>query len=102
MVGVGPKCLRDGTWVYPPIGAALETVGLDYIRVYITRNQNTVSQYIANHLIMELCLAGEQNPGLQLSRQWWDHTTLYTLGIRVGHAEAEVRGETETKESEGE
>ena len=100
MVGVGPKRLRDGTWVYPPIGAALATVVLDYIRVYITRNQNMVAKYIANRLITELCLAGEQNPGLQLSRQWWEHTTLDTLGIRVGHAEAEVRGETGTKESE--
>ena len=97
MEGVEPKRLQDGTWVYPPIDAALATVVLDYIRVYITRNQNTVAKYIANRLIMELCLAGEQHPGLQLSRQWWEHTALDTLGIRVGHAEAEVRGETGKK-----
>ena len=29
MSGMGPKHHGYGTWVYPPIGAALETVGLD-------------------------------------------------------------------------
>ena len=44
MAGMGPECQWDGTWVYPPIGAALATVGLDDIGVYITRLQNKVSQ----------------------------------------------------------
>ena len=29
MAGMGPKCQRDGTWVYTPIGADLEMVGLE-------------------------------------------------------------------------
>ena len=37
MAGMGPKCQRDGTLVYPPIGAALATVGIDEIGVYIVR-----------------------------------------------------------------
>ena len=36
MTGMGPKCQKDRKWVYPPIGVALEMVGLDYIRVYIS------------------------------------------------------------------
>ena len=28
MAGMGPKLQHYGTWVYPPIGAALEMVGL--------------------------------------------------------------------------
>ena len=35
MAGMGPKRQGDETWVYPPIGKALETVGLDEIGVYI-------------------------------------------------------------------
>ena len=35
MSGMGPKCQRDGTWVYPSIGAALESVELEEIGVYI-------------------------------------------------------------------
>ena len=29
MVGMVPKLQREGTWVYPPIGEELATVGLD-------------------------------------------------------------------------
>ena len=42
MAGMGPKSKRDGTWLYPLIGAALKTVGLDEIGVYTVRCQNTV------------------------------------------------------------
>ena len=44
MAGMGPKTHPDGTWVYPPIGAALTMVGLEEIGVYITRCQKTVAQ----------------------------------------------------------
>ena len=37
MVGMVPKRKWDGTWVYPPIGAALEMVWMEKIRVYISR-----------------------------------------------------------------
>ena len=57
-VGMGPKLQQDGTWVYSPIGAEVSMVGLDGIRVYITRRQKMVAQYIANCTIMDLCLAG--------------------------------------------
>ena len=36
VAGMGPKWQPDGTWVYPPIGAALKMVGLEEIRVYIS------------------------------------------------------------------
>ena len=36
--GMGPKCQRDGTWVYPPSGAALAMVGLEEIGVCIDRH----------------------------------------------------------------
>ena len=29
MAGMVPKRQQDGTWLYPPIGAALATVGMD-------------------------------------------------------------------------
>ena len=40
--------------------------GLDKIGVYIAHRQNTVTQYIATHPIMDLCLAAERNPGMLL------------------------------------
>ena len=58
------KCQRDGTWLYPPTGAALEMLGLYDIGVYIFFCKNTVAQYIATFPIMNLCLAAERKPGL--------------------------------------
>ena len=69
MAVMGPKRQQDGTWVYPPIGAALATVGMDYIGVYIAHRQNMVTQYIVNNPIIELCLVAEHNPLLHLSRR---------------------------------
>ena len=83
MAVMGPKRQPDGTWLYPPIGAALTMVGLEEIGVYISRRQNTVAQYIANHLIMDLCLAAEQNPGMRLSSQLWEQPALDITGIRA-------------------
>ena len=56
MAGMVPKCQRDGTWVYTPIGVALAMVGLEDIGAYIARCQNTVAQYISTRHIMDLCL----------------------------------------------
>ena len=56
MAGMGTKCQCGGTWVYTPIGAALEMVWLEEIGVYIVQHHNTVAQYIASRLIMDWCL----------------------------------------------
>ena len=41
MVVMGPKRQRESIWVYPPIWAALATLCLDEIGVYIARRHNT-------------------------------------------------------------
>ena len=102
MAGMGPKRQWDRTWVYPPIGAALTMVGLDDIGVYISLQQNRATQYIATYPIMDFCLVEKRKPGLRLSMKWWEQTALDIPGIRVGHIEADVRGETGTEESDGE
>ena len=43
MSGMVTKHQRDGTWVYPSIGTALATMGLNEIRVYISCYQNKVA-----------------------------------------------------------
>ena len=101
MAGTVPKHQRYGTWVYTPIGAALEMVGLEDTGVYIACLQNTVAQYIVTHTIMDLCLAAEQKLGMRLSMRWSEQPTLNILGIRAGHASAEGGEDTGTGESEG-
>ena len=44
MTAMGPERQLYGTWLYPPIGAALAMVGLYDIGVYIACRQNTVAQ----------------------------------------------------------
>ena len=88
MTDIGTKRQLYGTWVYPPIGAALPMVGLEDIGVYIARRQNTVTKYIATRPIMDLCLVVERKPGMCLSRQWWEQLALDIQRIRAGHAEA--------------
>ena len=85
MAVIVPKSQRDRTWLYPPIGADLEMSKLEDIRVYISRRQNMVAQYIATRPIMDLCLAAEQKSGMRLYRQWWEKPALDILGIRVGN-----------------
>ena len=90
MACMGPKRQQDRTRVSTPVGAVLSTVRLEETGVYIARRQNKVAQYIATHTIMEFCLAVEWNPGLRLSRRWWEQPSLDILGIRVVHAATEV------------
>ena len=91
IAGMGPKRHPDRTWVYPPIGEALEMVGLEEIGAYISRRHNTVTQYIATHTIMELCLAAERKLRMCLSRKWWEHPELDIMDIRVGKVSTEGR-----------
>ena len=56
IAGMGLERQLNRIWVYPSIGAALATVGLEDIGVYNARRQITVAQYIATHPIMDLCL----------------------------------------------
>ena len=98
MAGLVPKHQQDGTWVYPPIGAALAMVGLDNIGVYIKFHHNTVAQYIVTCPVVYLCLAAERRPVMQLSRRWWEKPAMNILGIRAGYEAAEMGGDMGTEE----
>ena len=64
MAGMGTEYQLNRTWVYPPIGAALVTVGLEDNGVYIAHHQTTVAQYIVTCPIMDFCLAADWRPGM--------------------------------------
>ena len=89
MAGMGSKSQRDGTWMYTPVGVALEMAGLGYIGVFISRLH---VQYIVTRTIMDLCLAAEQSPGLRLLMRWWEQPPLDILVIRAGHATSKGGG----------
>ena len=43
-------------WEYRPLELAMASVGLDEVDTYVLRHQNTISRYIVNFPILELCL----------------------------------------------
>ena len=47
---------------------------------------NTLALYIPTRLILEICLAAERQPGVQVTRKWWEHA-----GLTFGH-EARMMG----------
>ena len=71
LVGMQPLQGRYGVWVYPPLEEVMAEVGLQEVDTYISRRQNTVTQFIATRPIMGLCLAAYWIPGPRVSKRWW-------------------------------
>ena len=68
--GVGGQC------TYPPLKEAMREVGFEGIWKAVTRNQNTVAQYIATRPILDLCERATQRVGERVSRRWWDQEVI--------------------------
>ena len=60
----------DGSWRYPYLAVVMVEVGLEEVETYVARHQNMFIQYIATHLIMDLCLETDRYPGARVSK-WW-------------------------------
>ena len=67
---------RDGRWVYTPLTEAMEEVGLQEVKAYVSFHHNTVAQFIADRTIIDLCLAAERRPGSQVANCWWEQERL--------------------------
>ena len=57
----------------------MKSLGMEEVYTYILHRQNTVSHYITNRLILELCLAAERQLEAQVSMIWWGRA-----GINLG------------------
>ena len=55
----------------PPLKEAMREARFEDIRKSITRRQNTVTQYIATQLIMDLYERTTQGAGARVSRRCW-------------------------------
>ena len=71
-----PQRGLDGTWEYPPLEEAMAEAGMQYVETYVSHCHNTVAQYIATRLIMDLFLLAERRLGTRLSKRWWDQEGL--------------------------
>ena len=68
------KLSRDmmGRFLYPPLYKAMMSVGLEEVETYVLCRQNTITHYIANWPILELCLTVEQQMGAHVTMIWWE------------------------------
>ena len=71
----------------PPLGKAMGECVLDEVDTYTTWIKNTVVQYIATWLIMELCEEAERRPGLRVSKQWSEQERINLSRVRASAAE---------------
>ena len=55
---------------------------------YITRRQNTVTQYIETRSIMEFCEQSARRTGTRVSWRWWEQAGLELYGEKKRAAEA--------------
>ena len=49
----------------------MRDTGLEEVKVYTLRRQNTFVQYIDMQPIMDLCEEAVQTTGTQVSKRWW-------------------------------
>ena len=61
---------QDGVWVYTPLEEAMVEAGFKEVDNYVSRHQNTFTQFIVTRLIMDLCMAAERRPGSRVAKRW--------------------------------
>ena len=57
-----PRRGQEIVWVYTPLEDAMSEARLQEVKTYVSRLQNTVTQFIATRPIMDLCMAAERRP----------------------------------------
>ena len=67
---------KYGSWDHPPLAEALREAGMVGIRMFITRRQNKVLQYITTRPILDPCKRATRQPGARVSWRWWEHARL--------------------------
>ena len=65
---------KDGDWYYSSLEGAAREAGLTDIRTSILNKQNTVAQYIATQLLLDLCIGARVREGGKVPLRWWDQT----------------------------
>ena len=60
-----PRKVLDGMWVYPLLEESKAEACLHEVETYISRLQNTVSQYIITRSIMDLSVLLERSGGFR-------------------------------------
>ena len=73
-------------------------VGFKEMGTYVTRSQNTVTQYIVTRLILDLCEQSARRLGVWVSRRWWEQYGLDLEGAKERAAAESDREEAQIEE----
>ena len=63
---------KNGEWYYPLLEGAMREAGLTDIRKSIANRQNTVAQYIATQLRLDLCEGARAREEAKVPMMWWN------------------------------
>ena len=85
---------RDGREVWSWADYILRTYHRLFRDVAVRDLQHNSDHYMVLGPIMELCLAAERNPGMCLSRRWYEKPDLNIMDIRTGKVAAKGGEET--------
>ena len=61
----------------------MAAAGLEEVETYVLSRQDTISQYIATHTLLKLCLAAERQPEARIKWRWRDKEGIDTEGVRA-------------------
>ena len=75
--------------MYPLLVEAMEEEVLQEVDTYISRRQNTVTQFIVIRPIMDLFIVAYRRPDSRVAKRWWEQGGLYLGGMRMADQEAE-------------
>ena len=62
----------NGSWAYLPLETATQKAGFEEMGEYILKIQNTVAQYIATQMILDLCEETVHMPGAWVAKRCWE------------------------------
>ena len=82
LTGIQARRGRNGEWYYPSLVGAMKEAGTVWIRTSILQRQNTIAQFIATRLILDLCKKAKRRPGALVPRRWWEQTGIDWKGAR--------------------
>ena len=77
-------------WVYPPLDKVIMSVGMGEVETYVLCGHNNATQYIITLPILELCMAEERQPEVQVTMRLWEQ-----VDLNLGNGETDTEMEIE-------
>ena len=67
----------------------MRDTSLQEMETYVSRRQNTLSQYILTRPIVDLCMVAKRSTGTRVAMRWWEQWGVYLEWMRTAAWEAD-------------